>query len=31
VSVRPLAYEWAEDRRAKMLEMERAIYDEMRR
>jgi hypothetical protein len=31
VTVRPLAYDWAEGRRAKMLEMERAIYDEMRR
>jgi hypothetical protein len=30
VSVRPLAYEWAADARAKMLEMEKAVYSELR-
>ncbi len=30
VSVRPFDYEWAPEKRAKMLEVERAIYAEMR-
>jgi len=31
VTVRPLGYDWAEDRRAKMLEMETAVYSELRK
>jgi hypothetical protein len=30
VTVRPLAYDWAGDRRAEMLAMEKAVYSELR-
>jgi hypothetical protein len=30
VTVRPLAYDWSGERRAEMLEMEKAVYSELR-